>query len=105
MFGVTNKVKNSDKNMWVYSSYGIVFDRLGSQGFGNRKHLLTEKKSMNLKSIIKMSIFQLNFVLEAYLINLILLNLHKYLLKEMCMMFQSITMLLLNLTYQAFINI
>ena len=37
--------------------------------------LLMEKKSISLKLIIKMSAFQLNFVLETYLINLVLLNL------------------------------
>ena len=37
--------------------------------------LLMEKKSISLNLIIKMSAFQLNFVLETYLINLVLLNL------------------------------
>ena len=31
--------------------------------------------------------FQLNFVKEAYLIDLMLLNLDQYALKEMCMIF------------------
>ena len=26
MFGATNIVKNSDKDKWVYSGYGIVID-------------------------------------------------------------------------------
>ena len=41
--------------------------------------LLMEKKSSILKPIIKMLTFQLNFVLEVYLINLLILSLEKYL--------------------------
>ena len=38
-----------------------------------------EKKSSSLKSTIKMLTFQLSFVLEAYLMDLVLLSLEKYL--------------------------
>ena len=62
-------------------------------------YLLTEKKSLNLKLTIKMLIFQLNFVSEVYLMDLVVLSLEKYLLMEMCMLFQSITILLTNLAY------
>ena len=41
--------------------------------------LLMEKKSLNLKPVIKMLTFQLNFVLEAYIMDLVLLGLEKYL--------------------------
>ena len=41
--------------------------------------LLMEKKSLSLKPKIKMLTFQINFVSEAYLMNLVLLNLEKYL--------------------------
>ena len=34
MFGATNLVKNSDKEKWVYSGYGIAFDLAGSWNFG-----------------------------------------------------------------------
>ena len=27
LFGATNIVKNNDKDKWVYSGYGVVFDR------------------------------------------------------------------------------
>ena len=30
LFGATNIAKNSYKSKWVYSGYGIAFDRLGS---------------------------------------------------------------------------
>ena len=60
-------------------------------------YLLTEKKSFNLKLTIKIQIFQLNFVSEVYLMDLVILSLEKYLLMEMCMLFQSITILLTNL--------
>ena len=35
MFGATNIVKNSDKENWVYSDYGITFDGAGSWSFAN----------------------------------------------------------------------
>ena len=35
MFGVTNTIKNSDKENWVYSGYGIAFDWAGWWNFGN----------------------------------------------------------------------
>ena len=41
--------------------------------------LLMENKSLNLKLIIKMLTFQLNFVSEVYLMDLVLLSLEKYL--------------------------
>ena len=34
MFGATSIVKNSDKEKWVYSGYGIAFDGGGLQIFG-----------------------------------------------------------------------
>ena len=41
--------------------------------------LLMEKKSLNLKPTIKMLTFQLSFVSEEYLLDLVLLSLEKYL--------------------------
>ena len=35
LFGATNSVKNSDKEKYVYSGYGITFDIAGSWSFGN----------------------------------------------------------------------
>ena len=35
MFGVTNVVKNNDKEKWVYSGYETAFDRAGSWSFYN----------------------------------------------------------------------
>ena len=40
--------------------------------------LLMEKKPLNLKLTIKMLTFQLSFVLEEYLMDLVLLSLEKY---------------------------
>ena len=40
--------------------------------------LLMEKKSLSLKVTIKMLTFQLNFVSEVYLMDLVLLSLEKY---------------------------
>ena len=34
LFGATNLLKNSDKEKWVYSGYGIAFDLEGSWNFG-----------------------------------------------------------------------
>ena len=54
--------------------------------------LFRENKSLSLKPTIKMLTFQLNFVLEVYLMNL-------ELQMELCMTFQSITILLINMAY------
>ena len=35
LFGATNIVKNSDKEKYVYSGYGITFDSGGSWSFDN----------------------------------------------------------------------
>ena len=35
LFGATDIVKYSDKNKWIYSGYGIVFDESGFWSFGN----------------------------------------------------------------------
>ena len=35
LFGATNIVRNSDKEKWLYSSYGIAFDVKGKWSFGN----------------------------------------------------------------------
>ena len=35
LFGATNTVKNSDKEKYVYSGYGITFDSGGSWSSGN----------------------------------------------------------------------
>ena len=35
LFGTTNIVKNSDKEKYVYSGYGITFDSGGSWSFDN----------------------------------------------------------------------
>ena len=44
--------------------------------------LLMEKKSLNLKLIIKMLTFQLSFVLKVFLMDLVLLSLEKHNIKE-----------------------
>ena len=43
LFGATNIVKNSDKEKYVYSAYGITFDSAGSWSFGNHfaKNVIT----------------------------------------------------------------
>ena len=35
MFGTTSVVKNSDKEKWVFSGYGITCDSAGSWSFDN----------------------------------------------------------------------
>ena len=61
--------------------------------------LLIEKKSLNLKLTTNMLTFELNFVSKVYLMDLIPLSRMKYLYMEMCMIFQSITIVLINLRY------
>ena len=148
LFGATNKVKNSDKEKYVYGEYRIAFDSEISWRFvyefarnvvifavdnnsrshsDNRKNnffilgeviicgingrfglqkkglvlillkqaqnfgwvyiimlivsicLLMEKKYLNLTFTLRMLTFQLNFVSEVYLMDLVLLYLEKYL--------------------------
>ena len=57
------------------------------------------KQILNLRLVIKIITFHLDFVLEVYLINLTMLFQKKYLFREMCMVFQFIMMLLINLTF------
>ena len=35
MFGATNIINNNDKEMYVYSAYGIAFDGIGSWSFND----------------------------------------------------------------------
>ena len=49
--------------------------------------LLMEKRFLNVKPTTKMLTFQLNFILEIYLMDLVLLSLKKYLERERCMIF------------------
>ena len=67
--------------------------------------MLMENKSLNLKSTIKMLTFQLNFVWEVFLIDLVLLSPEKYLWMEIYMIFQSVTILLTNMAYQTFTSL
>ena len=61
--------------------------------------LLMENKSLSLKATIKVLTLKLSFALEVYLMDLVLPSLEKYLYIEICMIFQSITILLIHLTY------
>ena len=54
---------------------------------------------------MEMLTFHLDFVLEAYLMDLTMLIEKKCLLGEIYMIFQLIMLLLINLTFSAFINI
>ena len=168
LFGATNKVKNSDKEKYVYGEYRIAFDSESSWRFGyefarnvvifavdnssgshsdNRKNNffilgeviicgingrfgLPEKRFsinftkastkfwlslhynadskylfVNGKEIFKFNAYIKNvnfptqFCLGRYLMDLVLLYLEKYLEMKMYMIFQSTTILLINLTY------
>ena len=59
-----NKIQ---KSVWVYIIMLIMVI-----------YLLMEKKYLNLKPQIEMLTFQLNFVFEVYLMNLVLISLKKY---------------------------
>ena len=71
----------------------------------NNDSLANGKCIFKFKAVIKMLALQLNFVSEVYPINLELLSPEKCHLMEMCMIFQSIIILLTNLTYQTFTSI
>ena len=60
--------------------------------------LLMEKNKF--EAVTKLPAFQVNFVLKAYLKNLTMLNLKKYHLKKWFMIFQSISMPLINLSFK-----
>ena len=64
------------QNCWVYVTMVIIVICL-----------LIETKSLHLKLTIKMLTFQLNFVFEVFLMDLVLLSLEKYLWMEMFMKF------------------
>ena len=53
-------------------------------------HLLIKKQSLSLELIKHMVIFQLYFVLESYLMDLVLLSLEKYFWDEMRMIFSQL---------------
>ena len=60
---------------------------------------LIENKSLGLKPIMETSTFQLGFVYKVYLMDFMLLSLEEYLLEEIPTIFQSITMLLISMTF------
>ena len=59
--------------------------------------LLMEKKSLSLEPTIKKLTFKLNSVLEVYLMDIVIPSLEIYLYMKMRMIFQSITILFINL--------
>ena len=60
-------------------------------------YLLMKKKYLSLKLTIKVLTFQYNFVLEVFLMEV--LSLEKDFSMAVCMILQSLTILLKNLTY------
>ena len=56
-----------------------------------------EKKSLSLEPTIKKLTFKLNSVLEVYLMDIVIPSLEIYLYMKMRMIFQSITILFINL--------
>ena len=63
--------------------------------------LVNGKEILNLKPTIEILTFQLNIVLEVYLMDLMLVNLDKYLQIESSLIFEPITILVIDLTYYA----
>ena len=57
--------------------------------YENNNFLLTEKKSISLKQMEKLSALQLHFVQNAYLITLTLSSQQKYLYKEVFMILKN----------------
>ena len=70
-----------------YNAYNSYF-------FANEQEIF--KFKTDNKNVL---VYQLNFVSEVYLTDLVLLNLEKYLNIKICMVFPSITILLINLTF------
>ena len=111
IFGAVSIVKYIDKRMWMYSCYGITFDRAGlwKVDYNFARNIVNLVLMIGHQLIIpiifsaldegpiptrKMLNFQIRLVSEVYLIDLVLLSLEKYL-----MIFQSITILFINLKY------
>ena len=69
-------VKQTQNIVWIYIIMVIIVICL-----------LMEKRSLNIKLTIKMLTFQLNFVLEVFLMDLMLLSQEKHLLMETFMIF------------------
>ena len=58
-----------------------------------------KKKPLSLKPTAKLLTFQLNFVSEVYIMDLVLVSLEKYLWMDVSLIFHSIKMLFINLIY------
>ena len=108
IFGVDNSsILHTDslKNIFLVLCEGPIENINGSFGTTVKKYsinficLLMEKIYVSLKLIIKGQTFAFNFVWEVYLKNVILMNLKKYLFKELFIVFQTITMLLIIMTW------
>ena len=67
----------------------------------NSYFLVNGKEILTLKPTIEILTFQLSIVLEVYLMDLMLVNLEKYLQIESSLIFQPITILVVDLTYYA----
>ena len=118
IFGVDNSSSShadNCKNNFIISSEGPTYGINGSFDHQKKKFNInfTKRNTEFCLSLhyndnsylfvngkeIKLLTFQLNFVLEVYLMDLVLLSLEKYLETNMSMIFQSIKILLINMTY------
>ena len=81
-------VKQGQNFAWVYNAMVVIIICL-----------FMEKSSLSLKPIIKMLSFWLDFVYEAYLMDVMLLSLEQGFKNKISATFPSIKMLLISLTY------
>ena len=72
LFGATNITKNSDKDKWVYSGYGIAFDGWDKRGFGNGTAGIMEALVHQRKNLVLILLKQIQNFPWVYNIMLII---------------------------------
>ena len=99
-YGINRSFESPEKKFNInFTKANIKFCLSLHYNVDNSYLVVNGKEIFKLKAANKMLTFELNFVLEVYLMDLVLLSLEHYLKLEMCMIFQSTTMLLINMTY------
>ena len=72
LFGATNIIKNSDKDKWMYSGYGIAFAGWNKQGFGNGTAGIMETLVHQRKHLVLILLMQIQNFPWVYSIMLII---------------------------------
>ena len=96
-FGINESFGASEKKIYINFSKAKKKFYLSLHYNADNSYLFVNRKKLRL--VLKTITIHLGFFLKAYLMNLKVMIWRKYLLKEMCMIFQLIIMRLINLTF------